>query len=660
MKRIGIQAVTLESGTLREAYEKENRNLWRDVQQCHHPVVILSPERLTHPEFSTILRDEAFRKNIVALLLDEAHLIIPWGLDFRKSFGNIPQLLARIPPKVPCIAVTATSCPGRSENKLLGLLGFRSGTYKETRQSNERPNVCKAYLKLNHGLEGPDYPDIVWIVTLKKKTIIYCCRMRTCARVAEYLRSFLPPGPDRLHQIRQYHSLIPQSENLDTLTSFENDPDVFCIVATVKFGMGLDARRVSFVVILGLPTTVETAKQEEGRVARDESLEGMAITYVEKSIVSVVQKEIAKGLEKESVKGAASDALLEVEDDNGDGEMDVEVEEIQGPVRKKKKQRKIDPELKMMVRCHVLGSCLVAEDNRIFGNQGPSTRLNCLLAQRRLPCSSCFSSLPAFIDLRKRLKMPLSPTCIVKKAATTTSSRTRHNQSAGQKKHKPLTKSMKDRAESHLWSFARQRWLLKNGPKFRVLPSTALFSDGSIVTLLNEFHRIRDRRGLSEVLVDWKYLEDDGDQLFELVQELNVGFDVEQQEILLKAAEKRKATLAKKKAAKKLGNCCSSSIISQFIYAINSLDDTALLPTENTLLDEEDTMHDSDVYVLVSELCIHLSDSLIHSPMALPIGEQETVGIKNTPPNTPRKKARKRQMATDTPRKKARLEDELL
>ena len=78
-------------------------------------------------------------------------------------------------------------------------------------------------------------------------------------------------------------------------------------------------------------------------------------------------------------------------------------------------------------------------------------------------------------------------------------------------------------------------------------------ADGSIVLLLNEFHRIRDQRILAEVLIHWKYLEDDGDSLFDLIEELNAGFDIEQQDILLKAAEKRKATLAKKKAAKKLG-----------------------------------------------------------------------------------------------------------
>lgn len=564
MQKMGISAVTLESGTIRNAHEKEGRNLWKEVAACRHSIVILSPERLTHPELGTILRDENFRKNIVALLLDEAHLIIPWSLDFRLSYGQIPCLLARIPPDIPCVAVTATSCQGRNEEKLLALLNFRKGTFEETRQSNERANVCKAYLTLSHGLEGPTYPDIAWVSQRKKKTIIYCRQIRTCARVVAYLRSFLPPGPLRLHQIRQYHSLLAQSDNLDTLHAFETDPDVFCIVATIKFGMGLDARGVVFVVILGLPTTVETAKQEEGRAARDNNLEGMTLTYVEKAIVSTVRTQVKKDLERQpasasgkdegSVVATRNDTTVFVEDEGGD---DVGEE----PSVAGKKKRRIDPELKALVRCHVVGACLVAEDNRIFGNKGTSTQQNCLLSQRRRPCSSCFLSLPPYIHLRENSKMPLTAS----KSRVTSARITQPlNPSIAseevQKKYKPLNKSMKDRAEVQLWTFARRRWRLKKGPKFCILPSTALFSDGSLVTILSEFHRIRDHKFLSELLANWDYLKEDGLELWNLINSLNIGFDAEQEEILRKSLEKRKATMEKKKADKKSSECFYSRV----------------------------------------------------------------------------------------------------
>lgn len=576
MKKMGVSAVTLESATLREAREKEGRDLWKEVIKCRHSVVLLSPERLTHPNLGTILRDEGFRRNLVALLLDEAHLIVPWGLDFRKAYGQIPRLRARIPPWIPCAAVTATSCIGKKENQLFQLLRFQDHTFKLTRLSNERSNVCKAYVTLTHALNGPNFSDIAWICIYQKKTIVYCRQIKTCLLVANFLRSLLPPGPHRLHRIRQYHSLLDRNRNLETLHAFETDPDVFCVVATIKFGMGLDARGVSFVVILGLPTTVETGKQEEGRVARDERLNGLAVTYVEKSVINTIEKELKEG----SSSGVSKIAEIPTEEVDQDGEEeeeydaeDVTIDEVHGGLEDssatsgKKRTRKIDPELKVMVRCHVVGDCLVAEDNRIFGNRGPLTSKNCLQARRPLPCSSCrltltsYQALPVTISNTQVQLTDMSqdgPVNPFVEVPSSSSRRGTNNPAPGRKAnakkkaHKPLTKAMKDAAEAELLKFARGRWLLKrqDGLRFRMLPSVCFFPHDSLAKLLSEFHQIRDRGVLTEVLGNWEYLEVDGDALYDFIQPLNVRFDREIQEALDKSNVKRKETRAKNQQLK--------------------------------------------------------------------------------------------------------------
>ncbi|KAJ3491425.1 hypothetical protein NLI96_g707 [Meripilus lineatus] len=71
-----------------------------------------------------------------------------------------------------------------------------------------------------------------------------------------------------------------------------------------------------------------------------------------------------------------------------------------------------------------------------------------------------------------------------------------------QKKYKPLTQLMKDRAESRLLSFADERWDEKDAcqyPDFR-LPSSFLYTGESLTILLNEMHRIRDWETLAELL----------------------------------------------------------------------------------------------------------------------------------------------------------------
>ncbi|KAJ3485626.1 hypothetical protein NLI96_g4816 [Meripilus lineatus] len=613
MGKMGVKAVTLESGTVRNMREREGRDLWKEVIECEHSIVILSPERLTHPNLGEILRSDRFRRNLVALLLDEAHLIVPWGVEFRKSYGEIPRLRARIPNKVPCAAVTATSRPGKNETKLFDQLSFRHGSFKQTRQSNERTNIYKAYQTLTHGLSGPLFPDIAWVSKHKEKTIIYCRQMKICALVADYLRAFLPPGPERDHCIRQYHSLLPQDRNLDTLHAFETDPDVFCVVATIKFGMGLDARRVKFVVILGLPTTVETAKQEEGRVARDQSMDGMAITYVEMSVVAGIQDEIKKKNKEKQVRTLAQghqDVMGESEDVSRvevyEEDEDENLSDVDADVgNKKKAKRTVDSQSLRMVRCHVMGACLVAEDNRIFGNQGPLAHLNCIEASRRLRCSSCLSSTrtppPAIRSTRRRRKPKMSSALQLSIDLDDTNSSSSNVRRSS--KYKPLTKKMKAYAATQLWIFARKRWRSKDGAKYRYLPSVSFFPDNILVHLLAAFHFIRNHKMLTEVLAHWTYLESDGHALFGIVNKLNAQFDIQHEKTLQEALEKRKATLAQKKI-----EAAGAKAVDQPL-AMNS--DLAM----------------SDLNNAAQPI----------APQLESCSRAAGLGVENTPPNTPRK-----------------------
>ena len=54
MLTMGIHAVSLDKQSIKAA-QVEGRNLLREVAQCKHPVVIVSPERLYSPEFDRIL-----------------------------------------------------------------------------------------------------------------------------------------------------------------------------------------------------------------------------------------------------------------------------------------------------------------------------------------------------------------------------------------------------------------------------------------------------------------------------------------------------------------------------------------------------------------------------------------------------------------------------
>ena len=81
MERMGVRAISLDMNTVRVA-RAQGRDVLKEVQQCLWSVIILSPERLTSRPFDNILRNATFRSNLILYVIDEAHVIGPWGQDF--------------------------------------------------------------------------------------------------------------------------------------------------------------------------------------------------------------------------------------------------------------------------------------------------------------------------------------------------------------------------------------------------------------------------------------------------------------------------------------------------------------------------------------------------------------------------------------------------
>ncbi|KAI0309313.1 P-loop containing nucleoside triphosphate hydrolase protein, partial [Amylostereum chailletii] len=210
-----IKAVALDRYYIQVAREQQGRNVLKEVCQCIWEVVIVSPERLTAREFDMVLRDVYFLQNLVLYTVDEAHVICPWSKAFHEAFGQIDRVRERIGPHIPILLMTATLSL-EPEKKLL-----------------------------------EEFPEIAWAVTAKAKILVYCKDYDTCFRVASYLRSNVVAGA-----------------NAETLEAFQNNPEYFIVMATVKFRMGVDLRRVDYVLIMGLPDTAEAIPQYDGRAGR--------------------------------------------------------------------------------------------------------------------------------------------------------------------------------------------------------------------------------------------------------------------------------------------------------------------------------------------------------------------------------------------------------
>ncbi|KAI0038275.1 P-loop containing nucleoside triphosphate hydrolase protein [Auriscalpium vulgare] len=219
LERMGISALSLDSQCVSDA-KALGIDLYESIKKGEYAVVITSPERLNSPEFDGILRCEGFLKNMALYSVDEAHIAIWWSKSFRLAYGEINRVVARIPPRVPVLLMTATLTRD-GEKELLGLMGFQTGQYETIRRPVERPNVRTIFKTLHHGLGGEEFPDLAWVATCRKKTLIYCKDFELCWRLASYLRRLLPLAT-RKRNVRVYNGLtddtiLRRRERADTL-----------------------------------------------------------------------------------------------------------------------------------------------------------------------------------------------------------------------------------------------------------------------------------------------------------------------------------------------------------------------------------------------------------------------------------------------------------
>ncbi|MEG1640505.1 MAG: DNA helicase RecQ [Ruthenibacterium sp.] len=278
----GVPAAYLNGSLSFAQYRKALANLING----QYKIIYVAPERLLNQDFF----DAVTQLQISLLAVDEAHCISQWGQDFRPSYTQIPQFIARLPQRPVLAAFTATATD-KVKNDIIKQLelhdyteqisGFdRKNLYFEVQQPRDKQAALLKILQKHAGQNG----------------IVYCSTRKATDEVCAFLcaHSF---------SATRYHAGLCAEERRQNQEAFLFDA-CNIIVATSAFGMGIDKSDVRFVVHYNMPMDLESYYQEAGRAGRDGLASDCILLYSGRDVMTN-RFLIEKGNEAAAVEDAA-------------------------------------------------------------------------------------------------------------------------------------------------------------------------------------------------------------------------------------------------------------------------------------------------------------------------------------------------------------------
>ncbi|KAJ7708767.1 P-loop containing nucleoside triphosphate hydrolase protein [Mycena rosella] len=265
-----LNSLLVDSLTLTIGFQDKNMGI--TVLTINADTVTASrPEQLTSHGFRDLLAHESFYDRVCAFGIDEIHLLLLWGMVFRKAFLQIGFMRSRLRPGIPLIGLTASLLADLLiQNSIYSLLGVNRGDFYLINRSN-----------------------LAWVLKNNDKTLIFGGTICRAFQIKLYRNSVDSANPDHDIHIRMHTGLDWADDKLTTLDKIVNNPKCQIIVTTNGLAQGNDIKVIKTVIQIGKPETMEIYIKKPG-CARPTVENPRGIFYISASRMDLARTIVAQ------------------------------------------------------------------------------------------------------------------------------------------------------------------------------------------------------------------------------------------------------------------------------------------------------------------------------------------------------------------------------
>lgn len=277
LEQHGCRVFTLHSGIDTRLQYKELVALY---QQRERPdFIFLSPERLATDGFLEYVL-ESIRDQIKLVVVDEAHCISQWGLDFRPFYKEIPHSLEAIfqgTPLPTVLCLTATLNP-KDRDQICA--DFKIDKRHIVRSDVLLRTAIQLFVEKVPNEDTKDQRFWSFLDAHRGEKVLTYVDRRTGKRSTEDL---CRQAVSRGFKAAFFHGAMTSDEKTDVIRRFR-EGEILNVFATNAFGMGIDIPDIRGIVHYLLPESIEQYYQQVGRCGRDGRPAWAMLYYSDKNV----------------------------------------------------------------------------------------------------------------------------------------------------------------------------------------------------------------------------------------------------------------------------------------------------------------------------------------------------------------------------------------